>query len=279
MPCNIFDGKAFADKMLAALGAEIKSINVPLSLAIIVVGQDESSRIYVRNKLRVCKELGIACKKYSLNDDVPAETIIAIIKRLNSNKRIHGILLQLPLPSHLDGLALAQYIRPEKDVDGLNLKNTINIYAKKNIIIPCTPKAVLKILDSMNIDVDGKHVVMIGRSFIVGKPLALLMLNRNATVTICHSHTKNLADIVKSADVVLSATGKAHLVTAVKYGAVVIDIGICRSEGKIVGDVDPDVASVASNLTPVPNGIGPVTVAMLIDNLVQCYKMQCDVHG
>jgi len=239
-------------------------------LAVIIVGEDPASQVYVRNKKKACEEVGF----YSQVHEMPAETtmdeLLAKIDTLKNDTKIHGILVQLPLPKHLDEKVVIAAIPPEKDVDAFHLINTGKIMLGEYSFLPCTPAGVMKMLEYENIDVSGKECVVIGRSNIVGKPMAMLLLHANGTVTICHSRTKDLAEVTKRADILVVAIGKADFVTGdmVKEGAVVIDVGMNRSEdGKLTGDVDfASVEPKASAITPVPGGVGPMTITMLLEN-------------
>lgn len=267
---KIIDGKALASEMRAELKTKIEKCDRKPGLAVVIVGDDPASRIYVRNKIKACGELGIRSYAYELPATSTQKEVEDLLDRLAIDKDVDGILLQLPLPKHLDGDAATLHIPFEKDVDGFSSKNLGLLMQNKQRISACTPAGVMKLLEKEGIELAGKHAVVIGRSETVGKPMAMLLLNANATVTICHSKTKNLAKICKNADVLVASVGKAGFVTAdmVKEGAVVVDIGINRDEsGKLCGDVDfENVKEKVSYITPVPGGVGPMTITMLMYN-------------
>ena len=241
------------------------------------MGENPASLIYVNAKEKICNELGAYCERYNLSKDVSETDLLKLIDELNDNPKIHGILVQLPLPKQIDDQLVIESIRPEKDVDGFSPLNLGNLAVGNTIIAPATPKAVMRMIESAG-KIEGKHAVIVGRSNIVGKPVALMLLEKNATVTICHSKTRNLGDYTKNADILVAACGVPQLIKKdmVKKGAVVIDVGINRtSGGKIVGDVDfENVKEVASYITPVPGGVGPMTIAMLMDNLLRAMKLR-----
>ena len=277
----ILDGKETARKVREGLKNEVlelKKKGIIPKLAVIMVGDDNASKIYVRNKSKACDEVGIEFEEYLLSEKTTMEELLGLIDELNENKEINGILLQSPIPSNLDINEAFRRISPEKDVDGFNPVNVGKLVLAQNTFISCTPFGIIKILEEYNIPVEGKNAVVIGRSNIVGKPMVQCLLNKNATVTICHSKTKNLKEITKNADILISAIGKPKFVTKdmVKEGAVVIDVGINRNaEGKVCGDVDfENVKDIASSITPVPGGVGPMTVAMLMNNVVKATKQQ-----
>ena len=247
-------------------------------LAVVIVGEDSASQVYVRNKKRGCEEVGMHSEEYALPTETTEEELLALIDKLNNDSQIHGILVQLPLPAHLDAEKVILAINPEKDVDAFHPQNVGKIMIGNFSFLPCTPAGVMELLKHYQIDLCGKNCVIIGRSNIVGKPQAMLMLKENATVTICHSKTKNLAEITKNADVLVAAIGKAGFVTAdmVKEGAVVVDVGINRTaDGKLCGDVDFEtVRAKASYITPVPGGVGPMTITMLLENTLTAAKEQ-----
>ncbi len=252
----------------------IKCGKVP-GLAVIIVEGDPASRIYVNSKKKACEEVGIHSEEYALPNDVTEEKLLALIEELNEREDIDGILCQLPLPKHIDEEKILLAIKPEKDVDAFHPVNTGKIMIGNYDFLPCTPAGVMELIKESGIDVAGKDCVVIGRSNIVGKPQAMLLLHANGTVTICHSKTQNLKEKVKNADIVVAAVGIANFVTAdmVKEGAVVIDVGMNRNEGKLCGDVDfENVSKIAGAITPVPGGVGPMTIAMLMKNAVTSYK-------
>lgn len=267
---KIIDGKALAAKIRAELKDKIKKSGKEVGLAVIIVGDDPASCVYVRNKTKACEETGIRSDTYALPATVSQAELEALIARLGKDDRVHGILLQLPLPERLNAEAALGKIPPEKDVDGFSAGNLGKLVLSKETIAACTPLGIMKMLESAGISPRGKHAVVLGRSETVGKPMALLLLNADATVTICHSRTTNLKDICREADILISAVGKPKFVTEdmVKEGAVVIDVGINRNEaGKLCGDVDFEkVAPKTSWITPVPGGVGPMTIAMLLCN-------------
>lgn len=275
---QIIDGKLIANEIKKDLIKEIqllKTNNIVPGLGIILVGNDAASEIYVRNKIKVCEELGINAKLYRFNEENSDEEIILKIKELNANKDIDGILVQSPLPYKFDEDKIISYIDKEKDVDGFGIYNLGAMLSNNEYIIAATPLGILKMLDYENIDVSGKNVVVVGSSLIVGRPMAIALLNRGATVTIAHSKTKNLKDITKQADILIVAIGHAKFITEeyIKEKAIVIDVGTNRVNNKLYGDVDFDnVSSKCSYITPVPGGVGPMTIIMLLSNVVDQAK-------
>ena len=270
MTATIIDGKALAAKCKARIKEDVERLSGRPGLAVIIVGDNPASRVYVRNKEKACRETGILSRTYELPEGVSQPELEALIVSLAADERVHGILLQLPLPEGLDaGSALAK-IPPSKDVDGFSAENLGRLVRGEKALVACTPLGVMKLLESAGISPAGKRAVVLGRSETVGKPLALLLLNADATVTVCHSRTENLKEICREADILVSAVGKPGFVTEdmVKEGAVVIDVGINRgADGKLCGDVDFErVAPRTSYITPVPGGVGPMTVAMLLCN-------------
>ncbi len=276
MTAQIIDGKAIAQQVRAEWKERadvLKAQGITPGLAVIIVGNDPASKVYVANKVRACAELGL----HSIHVELPAETdeatLLSEINALNNDPKIHGILVQLPLPKHLDAHKVIEAINPDKDVDGFHEKNVGALVTGETPFPSCTPYGVMVMLEKTGIDIEGKHAVVVGRSNIVGKPMALLLLHKNATVTICTSRTVDLAKHTRDADILVAAVGKANFITAemVKPGAVVIDVGINRNaEGKLVGDVNFDeVKEVASYITPVPGGVGPMTITMLVANTVR----------
>lgn len=277
----IIDGKELAKKIRANLKIEceeLKNKQINPKLAVIMVGDDPASKVYVRNKSKVCEDVGIEYKEYLLSSNTKQKEIIELIEKLNQDKTINGILLQSPIPANLDINEAFRTISPQKDVDGFNPVNVGKLVLNQDTFVSCTPYGIMKMFEKYNIDLTGKNVVILGRSNIVGKPLMHCCLNKNATVTVCHSKTQNLAQKAKEADILISAIGKAQFVTAdmVKENAVVIDVGINRLEnGKITGDVDfENVKEKASYITPVPGGVGPMTIAMLMNNVIKATKRQ-----
>ena len=277
----IIDGKELAKKIRANLKIEceeLKKRNINSKLAVIMVGEDPASKVYVRNKSKACGDVGIEYEEYLLDVNTTQKELIELIEKLNNDKTVNGILLQSPIPSNLDINEAFRTISPQKDVDGFNPINVGKLVLNQDTFVSCTPYGIMKMFEEYDIDLTGKNVVILGRSNIVGKPLIHCCLNKNATVTSCHSKTQNLAQKAKEADVLISAIGKANFVTAdmVKDGAVVIDVGINRLDnGKITGDVDfESVKEKASYITPVPGGVGPMTIAMLMNNVIKATRRQ-----
>ena len=277
----IIDGKKLAKKTLEKLKKEceeLKEKGIKSRFAVILVGNNPASKIYIKNKNKACNEVGIEYEEYLLEENTTQEELIELIEKLNDKKEINGILLQSPIPKHLDINEAFRTISYKKDVDGFHPMNVGKLALGQDTFVSCTPYGVMKMFEEYNIDLTGKNVVILGRSNIVGKPLSQCCLNKNATVTICHSKTKNLSEHTKKADILISAIGKSKFVTEdmVKEGAVVIDVGINRDEnGKITGDVDFEkVNKKASYITPVPGGVGPMTIAMLMNNVIKATKQQ-----
>lgn len=275
------DGKAIAARVRAEVAEEVKQLKqkgITPGLAVILVGDDPASHTYVRNKKKACAEAGIYSEEFALPADTQQEELLELVSRLNSRSDINGILCQLPLPAHLDDEAVIETISPSKDVDAFHAANVGHIMIGDYTFLPCTPAGVMELLHSAGITIEGKNCVVIGRSNIVGKPMAMLLLHENGTVTICHSRTKNLKEICANADILVAAVGKPKFVTAdmVKPGAAVIDVGMDRDEnGKLCGDVDYEaVEPIASCITPVPGGVGPMTIAMLLKNTIMAAKLQ-----
>ena len=275
MTAQLIDGAALARDKIAQLKQVVTSLKargITPGLATVQVGDDPASRIYVRNKVKACTEAGVASIHHDLPGSSSEADVLQLLERLNRDPKVHGIIVQLPVPKHLDARRLSQTIAVEKDVDGFNWKNLGALVEGAPGILPCTPRAAMVMLDSANIPVAGRHAVVVGRSNIVGKPAALLLIGRGATVTVCNSRTPDLGAVTRLADILIVATGKAALITGsmVKPGAAVIDVGINRlPSGKIAGDVLFDeVKAVAGWITPVPGGVGPMTVAMLVENTV-----------
>ena len=266
---NIISGTEVRKKLLEDYKEKIKKDNLKISLVIIQIGDNEASNTYIRNKLKYTKEVGIKSKLMKLDESITEEELIEIIKKLNRSKTT-GIILQSPVPSHIDFTKCARLIKDSKDVDGFSKDNLFGIRDNNEVILPCTVKGILVLLDYYKIDVSGKDVVVLGRSNIVGRPLADALINRNATVTLCHSKTKDLTKFTKAADIVISAVGKPNLIDKdmVKKDFIGIDVGINMVDGKLTGDFNKNVEEKASYLTPVPGGVGPMTVAMIIDNLI-----------
>ncbi len=280
MAAQIIDGKALALTIREGIGQDVavleKDTGIKPGLAAVLVGDDPASAVYVRNKKRACEKAGLYPQEHILPASTTQDSLLSLIHELNADPKIHGILVQLPLPSHIESKAILQAVSPDKDADGFHPVNVGRLVEGDPVFVPCTPKGVIHMIDSTGVDISGKRAVVIGRSNIVGKPVAMLLLHRHATVTICHSRTKDLADVVHEADIVIAAIGKPLFVTPdmVKDGAVVIDVGINRlPDGKLVGDVDFDrVRERASWITPVPGGVGPMTIAMLLQNTLESAK-------
>ena len=279
METIIMDGKGLAKKMqdqmkkqVAALTAEGKTPG----LCVILVGEDKASQVYVRNKEKQSEAMGMNSRVVRLAADISEADLLAEVEKQNQDDSMHGILVQLPLPKHIDEQKVLRAIRYEKDVDGFHPMNVGNFFLGNESALPCTPYGIMKILEEYNIALEGKKALVIGRSNIVGKPMSIMLLNENATVTIAHSRTKNLKELAKEADILVAAIGRGHFVTAdfIKQGAVVIDVGMNRSsEGKLIGDVDTAAAmGIASHITPVPGGVGPMTITMLLQQTIDKAK-------
>ncbi len=273
---TLIDGKAVSAKLRAEIKAEVDKMPQKPGLAVILVGDDPASQTYVKNKKKACDEVGFYSEEYRLPAETTQDELLKLIAKLNGDDKINGILVQLPVPKHIDDTAVIQAIAPEKDVDAFGYANVGKIMIGNFDFVPCTPAGVMQLLKAYNIDVCGKNAVVVGRSNIVGKPQAMLLLHENATVTIAHSKTQNLAEVTKAADILVCAVGKAKFITAdmVKNGAVVIDVGMNRDEnGKLCGDVDfENVKEKASYITPVPGGVGPMTITMLMKNTLESKK-------
>ena len=276
---ELIDGKELARKIRASLKVEVDELKrqgiIP-KLAVIMVGDDKASSVYVRNKSRACDEIGIEFEEFLKGQDTTQEELLSLIQELNNREDVHGILLQSPIPEHLDIREAFNLIDYRKDVDGFNPINVGRLSIGEDAFISCTPHGVIRMLEEYNIPIEGKRAVVIGRSNIVGKPLVQCLLSKNATVTVCHSKTQNIDEITKEADILIAALGRPKFVKEdmVKSDAVVIDVGINRNEdGKLVGDVDfENVSKKASYITPVPGGVGPMTIAMLMENVVKAAK-------
>ena len=275
----LIDGKELAKKIRTNLKEEcdkLKEKGVKPKLAVIMVGEDKASKVYVKNKSKACEEIGIEYEEFLMPEDTKMETLLEVIEKLNNRPDVHGILLQSPIPKHLDINNAFNTINYKKDVDGFNPVNVGKLVIGQDSFISCTPYGIIKMLEEYNIEIEGKHAVIIGRSNIVGKPVAQCLLAKNATVTICHSRTQNIEEYTSKADILIAALGKPKFVkeNMVKPGAVVIDVGINRTEeGKLVGDVDfENVEKKVKYITPVPGGVGPMTIAMLMNNLVKSAK-------
>lgn len=278
---KIIDGKAISADVRAEIKKEVSLLaenGIKVCLAVVIVGDDPASQVYVRNKKKACDETGIASEIIAMPSETTEKELISVLDGLNSRSEINGILVQLPLPKHINERNIIAHIDPKKDVDAFCDENVGRIMTGNFSFLPCTPAGIIELLHRSGVSVCGKDCVVIGRSNIVGKPMAMLLLHENGTVTICHSRTKNLPEITRRADILVSAVGKAGFVTAdmVKPGAVVIDVGMNRTpEGKLTGDVDfASVEPIASLITPVPGGVGPMTVTMLLKNTVTAAKLQ-----
>ena len=276
---ELIDGKKVSAEVRKKLKVEVenlKKIGVNPKLAVIMVGEDKASKVYVKNKSKACNEIGIEYEEFLLPENTKMEELTELIKKLNNREDIHGILLQSPIPNHLDIKEAFNNIDPRKDVDGFHPINVGKLSIGEDALISCTPYGIIKLLEEYQIPIEGKNAVIIGRSNIVGKPLIQCLLNKNATVTICHSKTQNIEKITKNADILIAAIGKAKFIKAdmVKENAVIIDVGIHRNEqGKLEGDVDFEkVEKKASYITPVPGGVGPMTIAMLMNNVVKATR-------
>ena len=278
---HIIDGKAIAQRFKDRLKEEVRFLKehgIKPGLAVVLVGDNQASLLYVKAKGKACEDIGISSYQHTFHKDITAAELLWQISELNKDHKVHGILVQLPLPHHLNEEGILEAIYPEKDVDGFNPYNIGRLVIGSPLLQPCTPLGIMKLLEDTGIDLSGKEAVVVGRSNIVGKPVAIMLLQRNATVTVCHSRTHDLQEKVKSADVLIAAVGRPRMIKGewVKQGAVVIDVGINRLEnGRIVGDVEFEEASKrASYITPVPGGVGPMTIAMLMHNTVEAAKRQ-----
>ena len=275
----VISGKELSNELRSEIIEEVKEIKEQYGraphLAVIIVGDNPASKSYVKGKSKACEEVGITNTTIEFPSDVTQCDLLITINELNKDVNIDGILVQLPLPEHIDETLVMNYIDPLKDVDGFHRVNVDGLYTGKDCIKPCTPTGIIKLLKKANVEIAGKNVVVLGRSNIVGLPVAKMLLDENATVTICHSKTKNLKDITLQADILIVAIGKPKLVTSdmVKEGAVVIDVGVNRLDGKLVGDVDfENVENKTSVITPVPGGVGPMTITCLLENTIKCFK-------
>jgi methylenetetrahydrofolate dehydrogenase (NADP+)/methenyltetrahydrofolate cyclohydrolase len=276
MPARILDGKALAASIRVALKQEVAALvrrGVQPGLAVILAGDDPASKVYVGNKTRACEEVGVRSQQIDYPASVTQEELIARIRKLNADPAVHGILVQLPLPKQIDSARVLEAVSPLKDVDGFHAANLGALLAGRPTVVPCTPAGVMRLIEHAGVPLAGRHAVVLGRSNIVGKPVALLLLQKDATVTICHSKSTDLELETKQADILIAAVGRAKLVNAamVKPGACVIDVGINRlADGRLAGDVDFEaVKNVAGSITPVPGGVGPMTIAMLLENCIR----------
>ncbi|MDR7868505.1 MAG: bifunctional methylenetetrahydrofolate dehydrogenase/methenyltetrahydrofolate cyclohydrolase FolD [Sporomusaceae bacterium] len=281
MAAQILSGNAIALRLTEAVKQNVKDFKaahgVAPGLTVVIVGEDPASKVYVGRKHKACLDTGINSEVIRLAETTTEEELLATIDRLNADPAVHGILVQLPVPRHINAEKVLERIRPDKDVDGFHPMNVGNLCVGKEHLVPCTPYGIVKMLEMEGIAIEGKRAVIIGRSNIVGKPMAMLLLARNATVTVCHSRTKHLAEVCRQGDILVAAIGKPEFVTRdmVKPGATVIDVGINRVGDKLVGDVNfGDVAETAGHITPVPGGVGPLTIAMLLHNTIKAAELQ-----
>ena len=276
----ILDGIRTAEIIQRKISEEVSRIKEDITLAIFMVGNNQASQIYVHNKEKACEAVGIKARIYKFDENISQKEVLKMVDECNNDEAVTGIMVQLPLPSHLDADLILDRIDPNKDVDGLGIVNQGRLFKGKRAIEPATAKGIITLLKNNNVDIAGKNAVVIGRSILVGKPVAMLLMRENATVTICHSKTQNLKEITKRADILVVAIGKPKFVTEdmVKRDAVVVDVGINRVAGKLCGDVDfENVQNVASFITPVPKGVGPMTIATLLQNVISCYKIQRNI--
>lgn len=283
---KIIDGKAVSAKVKEQVRKEaeaLKNKGIEIGLAVVIVGNNSASRVYVNNKKKACEEVGFNSYEYALPEETTEAELLELVEKLNSDDKVNGILVQLPLPKQINENAIINAIRPDKDVDAFHPENVGHIMIGDFSFLPCTPAGVMELIAETGVDVCGKNCVVIGRSNIVGKPMAMLLLHKNGTVTICHSRTKNLAEICSKADILVAAVGKAKFVTPdmIKEGAVVIDVGMNRDEnGKLCGDVDYAACfDKAGYITPVPGGVGPMTIAMLMRNTLTAAKIKNNFQG
>ena len=277
MAAKLIDGKKVAEKFKNDLKKRISKLGFKPGLAVVLVGDDPASEIYVKHKGKASKELDFYYELHKLDKDTDEMELLNLIDKLNQDKKIHGMLVQLPLPKQIDENLIIGSIKPDKDADGFNPINMGNLIIGDNKVIPATPKGIIKLIESTGIKIQGKHAVVVGRSNIVGKPISILLQQKNATVTMCHSKTAPLGEYTKKADILVVAAGRPRLITKDmgKKGAVVIDVGTNRVMGKLIGDVDFDnVKKVAGYITPVPGGVGPMTITMLLENVLQCIWLQ-----
>jgi len=279
MTAKIIDGKELASKIKQNIKKQVDKLDEKPGLALVLVGNNPASEIYVNFKEKTCKEIGFYCERFSLDKETSEMDLLKLVNDLNQRENIHGILVQLPLPKQIDEKLITNSILPHKDVDGFTPLNLGNLLTGNTIMAPATARAVIYLIESTGINIKGKNAVIVGRSNIVGKPVAMMLLEKNATVEICHSKTKNIAEHTKKADILVAAVGKPGLITKdmVKKGAVVIDVGINRINGNVVGDVDLDVKEVAGFITPVPKGVGPMTITMLMENTLKAMELAKDL--
>ena len=276
MPAKIIDGNKIAKSIIENIKNKVNNMKQKPGLALVMVGNNPASEVYVNFKEKDSKEAGFYCERYNLDEKTGEMDLLKLVNELNNNPKIHGVLVQLPLPKHIDEKLVTDAILPHKDVDGFTAVNLGNVLSEKTILAPATARAVINLIESTGAKIEGRNAVVVGRSNIVGKPVALMLLEKNATVTICHSRTKNLAEHTKKADILVVAVGKPNLIKKgmVKKGAVVIDVGINRIGGKLIGDVDfENVKEIAGFITPVPGGVGPMTRAMLMQNTLKAMEI------
>ncbi|MEK6984617.1 MAG: bifunctional methylenetetrahydrofolate dehydrogenase/methenyltetrahydrofolate cyclohydrolase FolD [Nanoarchaeota archaeon] len=276
MPAKIIDGKGIAEKILSEIKSRIKNLKEKPGLALVLVGDNPASEIYINFKEKTCKEVGFYCERHNLDKNISEMDLLKLVNELNNKPSIHGILVQLPLPKHIDENLIVDSILPQKDVDGFTPVSIGRLVSEQAIFAPATARAVLQLIESTGVGIEGKNAVVIGRSRIVGKPTAMMLLEKNATVTICHSKTRGLVEHTKKADILVVAIGRPRFINKnhVKEGSVVIDVGINRVDGKVVGDVDfENVKEVAGFITPVPKGVGPMTIAMLMENTLKAMEL------
>ena len=278
MNANIIDGKLIAQKIKDEIKIKILDLKEKPGLAVILVGEDDASKIYVKNKEKDCNEIGFYSEVYKLNENTSNGELINLIKDLNNSDKIHGIIVQLPLPEHIKEEVVINTISPEKDVDGFTYINAGKLFTGNNGLRPCTPAGCIELIKSTGNEIKGKDAVIVGRSNIVGKPMAMMLMQEHATITVCHSKTRNLSEITKKADILVAAIGKAKMITAdmVKEGSIIIDVGMNKDEnGKLCGDVDfENVKEKVAFITPVPGGVGPMTRAMLMKNTLHAYLLK-----
>lgn len=274
MTAITINGREVAKNWKDEITKRVSELTVQPHLAVVLVGDNPASQVYVRNKEKACAQTGIRSTVIRLKEDCTQVELENVVRSLNTDDSVHGILVQLPLPTHINEADILALISPEKDVDGFHAMNSGRLMNGQKGFIPCTPLGIMRLLEAYKIPLEGKHAVIVGRSNIVGKPMAMLLLAQNATVTICHSKTRNLAEFTRQADILVAAVGKANFITPemVKAEAVVIDVGINRVNGQIVGDVDAQVNEIASYITPVPGGVGQMTIAMLLSNTVDAAR-------
>jgi len=286
MAAKILDGKKISEEIKERIRIEVGRLRengITPGLGVILVGENPASKVYVRNKQKACENVGIYSEEHKLPEATTQEELLSLVERLNRDSKIHGILVQLPLPKHINSDTILNAILPSKDVDGFHPYNMGMLLIGQPIFIPCTPYGIMKLMEYSNIPIEGKTAVVIGRSNIVGKPVAILLMHKNATVTVCHSKTKDLGEVCRRADILVAAIGKPKMIKGdmVKEGAVVIDVGINRlDDGSLVGDVDYEgVSEKAGWITPVPGGVGPMTITMLLNNTLEAARRSTGVKG